>query len=115
MFEKPENTNKQRKQFQETTRTKHVRTTCVSKHVFSNKSKTRVIENHVPKKNIKGGLIHDYVLIKILKNKRRVNEGVVEKIIKRDKEFFVGTFSKKNNTKQNFLKKTNFYNFFSKI
>ena len=53
---------------------------------------------HVPKKNIKGGLIHDYVLIKILKNKRRVDEGVVEKIIKRDKEFFVGTFSKKNNT-----------------
>ena len=53
---------------------------------------------HVPKKNIKGGLIHDYVLIKILKNKRRVNEGIVEKIIKRDKEFFVGTFSKKNNT-----------------
>ena len=53
---------------------------------------------HVPKKNINGGLINDYVLIKIFKNKRRIIEGVVEKILKRDKEFFVGTFSKKNNT-----------------
>ena len=53
---------------------------------------------HIPKQSINGGLINDYVLIKIFKNKRRINEGVIEKIIKRDKEFFVGTFSQKNNT-----------------
>ena len=53
---------------------------------------------HVPKKNLNGALINDYVLIKISRSKNRKDTGRVDIIIKRFKEFFVGTFSKKNNT-----------------
>ena len=53
---------------------------------------------HVPKKNLNGGLIQDFVSIKISKNKKGAFVGRVEKVIKRFKEFFVGTFSTKNNT-----------------
>ncbi len=53
---------------------------------------------HVPKKNLNRSLINDLVLIKVSRNKKGKTFGKVEKIISRFKEFFVGTFSKKNNT-----------------
>jgi len=53
---------------------------------------------HVPKKNLNRSLINDLVLIKISRNKKGKTFGRVEKIISRFKEFFVGTFSKKNST-----------------
>ncbi len=53
---------------------------------------------HVPKKYLKGALINDCVLIKTSRNKKGNIIGKVENITKRFKEFFVGTFSKKNNT-----------------
>ena len=66
----------------------------VKKRIYCRCEKTNCLI-HVPKKNIKGALINDYVLIKILKNKRRVYEGKVEKIIKRDKEFLWAPYTKK--------------------
>jgi len=52
----------------------------------------------VPKKNLKNALINDHVLIKISRNRKGKVIGRVESVIKRFKTFFVGTFSKKNNT-----------------
>ena len=53
---------------------------------------------HVPKKHLNGALINDCVLLKISRNKKGNIIGKVESVITRFKEFFVGTFSKKNNT-----------------
>ena len=52
----------------------------------------------VPRQNLKNALINDYVLIKIMKNKKGKIVGKVDVVTKRFKEFFVGTYSKKNNT-----------------
>ncbi len=52
----------------------------------------------IPKQNLKDAFINDYVLIKIMKNKKGKIIGKVDFVTKRFKEFFVGTYSKKNNT-----------------
>lgn len=53
---------------------------------------------HVPKKYLKNALINDHVLIKTHKNKKGKVVGKVDSVIKRYKEFFVGTYSEKNHT-----------------
>ena len=53
---------------------------------------------HIPNKFLNGALIDDYVLVKTSTHKKKKTIGRVEKVIKRFKSFFVGTFSMKNNT-----------------
>jgi len=52
----------------------------------------------IPRQNLKDALINDHVLIKIMKSKKSKIVGKVDFVTKRFKEFFVGTYSKKNNT-----------------
>lgn len=52
----------------------------------------------IPKQNLRDALINDHVLIKIMKNKKGKVVGKVDTVTNRFKKFFVGTYSKKNNT-----------------